>query len=199
MTSVHKFKSFFCTSGIHRFGVSDIVFRHQMWREGKSPWESHETNARSERQAWLVRRQGEAWSMMGKVLELLLLRRQAKRKEVSNGSNLHNRSIQCKLLLLNTNNVLYKWCLGCRSAEKLLMLVADHVNAVIMCDWWGEWEKKHILTPMIALRSAMLTCLDLSTAWATWCWCCKNRWGYTKLYSKDKKVSLLLTNKISQR
>jgi len=25
---------------------------------------------------------------------------------------------------------------------------------------------------MIALSSAMLTCLDLSTACATWCWCC---------------------------
>lgn len=64
--------------------MSDVVFRHQMWREGESPREGHEANSCSERQARLVRCQREPWSVMGQVLELLLLRRQAKKKDVTN-------------------------------------------------------------------------------------------------------------------
>ena len=34
-----------------------------------------------------------------------------------------------------------------------------------------------IPTPMMALSSAMVTCLALSTAWTTCCWCCRHHTG----------------------
>lgn len=92
-----------------------------MCRERESPRESHETNSCSERQAWLVRRQGEAWGVMGQVLELLLLNSQAKNKEVTHGLNNW-------LTVQDRQNV------------HSVILVPGHCNAVMMCNYKGKCE-----------------------------------------------------------
>ncbi len=89
--------------------------------------------------------------------------------------------------------------MNCNSSERqwelavvFLRLVLASVpllrlKPALMIDWLED-RTVNRLTPMIALSSAMLTCLDLSTAWATWCWCCKNTQIHTWSMNKTKQL-----------
>ncbi len=89
---------------------------------------------------------------------------------------------------MNCNNSERQWELAVVFLRLVLASVPLlRLKPALMIDWLED-RKVNRLTPMIALSSAMLTCLDLSTAWATWCWCCKNTQTHTWSMNNTKQL-----------